>query len=140
MIRELCCADLVAVNKLLAYFASKPVICASDLNHPFYRFLVYTVENAIVGVMMYEIKYDNMEIDYIIVDKMFRSKKIASMLLEKLMEIALLNKIKNITLEVRISNETAINLYKKFGFEEIVIRKNYYDSEDAILMLKKVNL
>ena len=45
--------------------------------------------------------------------------------------------LENITLEVRESNYSAINLYKKFGFNECATRKNYYGSEDAILMIKK---
>ena len=45
---------------------------------------------------------------------------------------------KNITLEVRVSNEIARNLYKKFGFREVALRKFYYGDEDAILMEKQV--
>lgn len=38
-------------------------------------------------------------------------------------------------LEVRVSNNPAINLYKKFGFKEVKILKHYYaDGEDAYLM------
>ena len=53
----------------------------------------------------------------------------------------LLEKIsKKIFLEVRISNEIAIDLYKTKGFKEIGLRKNYYrlkeGREDAILMSK----
>ena len=44
----------------------------------------------------------------------------------------------NITLEVRISNEVARNLYKKFGFREVALRKFYYGDEDGILMEKQV--
>lgn len=40
------------------------------------------------------------------------------------------------TLEVRRSNEAAINLYKKFGFEVEGVRKEYYanNKEDALIM------
>ena len=44
----------------------------------------------------------------------------------------------NITLEVRVSNEIARNLYKKFGFREVALRKYYYGDEDGILMEKNV--
>ena len=44
----------------------------------------------------------------------------------------------NITLEVRVSNIPAINLYKKFGFREVALRKYYYGDEDGILMEKQV--
>lgn len=41
-------------------------------------------------------------------------------------------------LEVRISNTAAQNLYRKLGFKDISIRKNYYEAEheDAIVMRK----
>ena len=44
--------------------------------------------------------------------------------------------IRHHTLEVRRSNEPAINLYKKFGFEEEGVRKGYYrfGGEDALIM------
>ena len=45
--------------------------------------------------------------------------------------------LENITLEVGKNNNAAINLYKKNGFEQCALRKNYYGKEDAILMIKK---
>lgn len=46
--------------------------------------------------------------------------------------------IRGITLEVRESNEAAINLYSKLGFDSIGIRKKFYEKpvEDAIIMWK----
>ncbi len=38
-------------------------------------------------------------------------------------------------LEVRVSNETAKNIYQKYGFQVISTRKAYYpDGEDAYVM------
>ena len=40
-------------------------------------------------------------------------------------------------LEVNEKNERALKLYKKIGFEEISVRKNYYgNNENAIIMMK----
>ena len=45
--------------------------------------------------------------------------------------------VTEVILEVRVDNEQAINLYRKFGFEEVSIRKNYYqDGCDAQVMLR----
>ena len=46
-----------------------------------------------------------------------------------------------VSLEVRMSNCAAIDLYKKMGFETIAIRKAYYTHprEDALVMLKPLN-
>ena len=45
-----------------------------------------------------------------------------------------------VILQVRKSNEAAINFYKKLGFREMgKIRKYYIDGEDAILMAKMID-
>jgi ribosomal-protein-alanine N-acetyltransferase len=51
------------------------------------------------------------------------------------------NLAKNVNLQVRVSNEAARKLYKKVGFEETKLLKNYYpppDEEDGLLMIKKI--
>ena len=50
------------------------------------------------------------------------------------------NEVSKIFLEVRRSNEAAINLYKSEGFEETGIRKGFYEKprEDAILFMKNI--
>lgn len=51
------------------------------------------------------------------------------------------NSIENVTLEVRPSNLKAIHLYRKYGFEQVATRRNYYDNgEDAYLMLKRIDV
>jgi ribosomal-protein-alanine N-acetyltransferase len=61
-------------------------------------------------------------------------------LLAHLVHIAKSKKAEKLYLEVRSSNEAAIQLYKKRGFKEVGLRKNYYETlepnkrEDAILM------
>ena len=48
--------------------------------------------------------------------------------------------VETIFLEVRVSNLPAISLYKKLGFQELGIRKNFYDHplEDAYIMSCKL--
>ena len=47
------------------------------------------------------------------------------------------NTNKSITLEVNKNNIPALNLYKKFNFNEVAIRKGYYNGIDGILMERK---
>jgi [ribosomal protein S18]-alanine N-acetyltransferase len=62
-------------------------------------------------------------------------KGIASEMLSMLFREGLAGGMQDIFLEVRVSNESAIALYKRFGFEEIVVRKKYYqDGENALVM------
>ena len=59
-------------------------------------------------------------------------------MLEELINLAKERKLKDITLEVNVNNIPAINLYKKYNFKEVGLRKNYYNnSEDAIIMTLK---
>ena len=58
-------------------------------------------------------------------------------LMTHLLDFARRHKCRYITLEVRRSNEAALELYKRYHFEAVGVRPNYYieDREDAIVML-----
>lgn len=66
----------------------------------------------------------------------YRRKKIGEALLHFAVENCYQNGVKYITLEVRVSNEKAINLYTKYGFKSLGTRKEYYqdNNEDALIM------
>ena len=74
------------------------------------------------------------EINNIAVEREFRKKGIASALMQKMLEN--FSDVKKYYLEVRKSNENAIKLYKKFGFDFCGERKNFYSNptENALLM------
>ena len=61
---------------------------------------------------------------------------IASALLERLFELTRNDERRGFTLEVRVSNEAAIRLYEKLGFEARGVRRGYYtdNREDALIM------
>ncbi|MDD4608520.1 MAG: GNAT family N-acetyltransferase [Bacilli bacterium] len=103
---------------------------------PYSKVIGYVIDNVIVGFIDYSIIYDKAELNYIIILENYRNQKIASKLIEYFILDAKKNKCVNITLEVRTSNNLAINLYKKYGFVEVAIRNNYYQEEDGILMMK----
>ena len=79
-----------------------------------------------------------MEIDNFFVNPEYRNNGIGNKLMTYLVDMAKRLEVVNITLEVRESNDIAINLYKKYGFLEVAIRKYYYGDEDGILMEKQV--
>lgn len=106
--------------------------------NPFGRYVEYIVDNKTVGKMKYSIIYDRMELDDIFVEESYRGKGIGIKLMSYLVSEAIDKNVVNITLEVRVSNEIARNLYKKFGFREVALRKFYYGNEDGILMEKQV--
>ena len=65
-----------------------------------------------------------------------RSRGIGELLVIAAIEQAITQLAKVVTLEVRVSNHTAKNLYRKYGFEERGLRKGYYtdNREDAAIM------
>ncbi len=72
-----------------------------------------------------------------------RRQGIAEHLLRQCLQEAYDMRISAAFLEVRPSNRAAVNLYKKFGFDVIAVRPNYYSensgqSEDAMIM--RINL
>ena len=97
---------------------------------------IYThiIDNKVCGYLMVLDSIDVYEILSIATIKEYRSKGIAQELLDKI-------KTKDIFLEVRESNQVAINFYKKNKFKEISVRKNYYSepNENAIIMKLEVN-
>lgn len=96
--------------------------------------IIFVVDKKIVSFIVYSLMYENVEIIDVFTNKNYRNKGYSYSLLKEIIND---NKDKNITLEVSKENISAINLYKKAGFEEVAIRKGYYDGIDALLMLKK---
>ena len=72
----------------------------------------------------------------------FRRRGIGEALVTVLLEHTVKKGILSHTLEVRASNEAAISLYTKFGFQPAGLRKNYYEDngEDAIIMWRTEKL
>ena len=96
---------------------------------------IYLIDNKVCGYLIILDSIDVYEILAIATVEKYRNKGIAQELLDKI-------KTKDIFLEVRESNQTAINFYKKNKFKEISIRKNYYSepTENAIIMKLEVNV
>jgi ribosomal-protein-alanine N-acetyltransferase len=70
------------------------------------------------------------------VDPEWHRHQVASRLLLHLARQSIARGARNLTLEVRMSNEGAQALYRRFGFAPAGIRKNYYveTNEDALVM------
>lgn len=99
--------------------------------------LVYEKNKQIVGMLGYYILFDDAQITTIAVSEKARNQYIASELMSYMIHDCNEKDCSILSLEVRKSNHKAINLYKKFDFIEMNIRKGYYeDGEDAIFMMK----
>ena len=91
----------------------------------------YVVEdnNMIVGYVGLWIMYDQSQITTIGVHPDHQRKGIAQMMMEKMIEESTNHHCETMSLEVRVSNEKAISLYKKNDFETVALRKNYYENQ-----------
>ena len=98
----------------------------------------FEIDNKIVSFLNYSLIYNRIEIEYIYTDSEYRNRGIASKLLNYLVDLGINNNCLNITLEVKKSNFNAIKFYEKNGFKKISIRKNYYNGEDGIMMLREL--
>ena len=95
-----------------------------------HKYLVARDDDRIVGYIGIEKILDEEHIINMAVHPDCRGKGIGRRLIQHI-----LNDEDVFFLEVRISNETAKNIYEHFGFKTISIRKGYYaDGEDAYVM------
>lgn len=109
----------------------------NELNqNQFASYIVLEEEGQIVGYCGAWLVIDEAHITNIAILPEFRGRGFGEALLRKMMEQCREKDIERMTLEVRVSNKVAQSLYKKLGFQEGAIRKNYYsdNQEDAIVM------
>ena len=99
-----------------------------------------------IGYLIAMLSFDTADILNIGIDPSFKRQGHGTALLNQLIEELRKRNICKILLEVRAGNKSAIQFYKKQGFEEISVRKNYYTKnsknqlhrEDGIIMRIKI--
>ena len=96
------------------------------------------VDDALVGYVIVSRYVDAWHVMNVAVDPQHRGRGIARMLLERLFELTADDARRGYTLEVRVSNDAAIDLYESLGFQSQGIRRGYYtdNREDALIMWK----
>lgn len=141
-IRKAKISDLEAIKEIedesfINPFTKEDLLYEISQN-PVSNFLVLEKDGLVVGFLDYWVTFDSATIDQIAVKKSERNQGFARILLEKsINDLKELGEVSFFTLEVRTSNEPAINLYKRFGFQKVTIKEKYYDDgEDAIYMIK----
>ncbi|OZB96006.1 ribosomal protein S18-alanine N-acetyltransferase [Paenibacillus sp. XY044] len=104
-------------------------------NH-FARYMMMEWNGEPVGYAGMWTVIDEAHVTNIAVLSPYRGRKWGERLLLELMKTASQLGMKRMTLEVRVSNRVAQNLYMKMGFEPAGLRKGYYsdNQEDAMIM------
>ena len=97
------------------------------------------LENLLIGICVFQVVIDEVQINYFVVNQNFRKKGFGSYLMNYLIKRCKKLNINKLLLEVSQSNITAENFYNRFDFSTVGIRKNYYkDGSDALLKEKNL--
>lgn len=101
--------------------------------NPFSHLYKVEINGKIVGYLVYWITFETAQLCKIAIAPNYRRQGIAQALMKQLIGAAREAQCEFITLEVRVSNQAAIALYERFGFERVGTRKSYYqdNGEDA---------
>lgn len=112
----------------------------NTISYSYNNIYIATIKYQVVGLIDYSILSDKAYLNNIAVLPAHRNKKIASNLMGNMTNICKNKNVKSISLEVRCSNNVAINFYEKFNFIKIARRSNLYcqPNEDGWVM--KLNM
>jgi len=93
-------------------------------------------DEVITGFAGFWIMVDEAHITSIASRAIYRGQGIGELLLQTIIDMAAERKARIVTLEVRVSNSIAQNLYTKYGFNQVGLRRGYYSDnrEDALIM------
>ena len=130
-----------ALEKLEEQCFSQPwtaEMLASQMPDERHVFLVAEAEGEVLGYVGMMHILDEGYISNVAVSPLARRQGIGDRLIDALLQRADNLELSFVTLEVRESNSPARALYAKHGFQDVGLRKNYYDQpkENAILMTK----
>ena len=115
---------------------------AGELNNPLSLWLVALDGDAVAGYVGSQSVLGESDMMNIAVDPNYRRQGVAAALIEELVLQLKQNGNHCLTLEVRASNDPAVKLYEKLGFDQIGRRPNYYRNpkEDALILRKEWQL
>ncbi len=107
-----------------------------ELSNPAARVRGVFVSGTLVGYSIAHVVMDEAHLVSIGVAPEYRGQGLGAVLIQDLKRIARVENVRVLTLQVRVSNQVAQRLYRKFGFQVAGVRKGYYSDnrEDAITM------
>jgi len=102
----------------------------------FAKYMVMEQDGDILGYGGMWLIVDEAHVTNIAIRERYQGQGLGKLLLGEMMKTAHWLGAKRMTLEVRVSNEVAQRLYRRFGFEPSGIRPGYYSDnmEDALIM------
>lgn len=94
------------------------------------------IDSTIVGFSGQMFLDDEAHVNNIAVDPAWQGRGLGAAIFGDLVRVALDRGTRHLTLEVRVGNDPALALYRRFGLAPVGVRRNYYPEtgEDALVM------
>ena len=104
------------------------------------RVLGLLFSNLIIGICVFQVVFDEAQINYFVVNQKFRKRGFGSYLMIDMIKRCKKLNINKLLLEVSQSNITAEKFYSRFDFSTVGVRKNYYKDGSNALLKEKILL
>lgn len=137
VIRPMTREDLPVVTALEAEIYPQPWspgVFESEIDREDRAYLVVDNSQGIAGYGGMMFVEEDAHITTMAVSPRARRGRLGTRLMLRLVDEARQRGARNLTLEVRASNAAAQRLYDRFGFDRVGVRKDYYRTEDAVIM------
>lgn len=107
------------------------------LKQPVALNLVACMNEIVIGYLLSYLVVDELHLNNLAVDNDFQKQGVAAGLMQEMFNRLEATAVKHCYLEVAVTNSGAIAFYRRWGFDQVAIRKNYYHTgEDALVMVK----
>lgn len=136
-LRPLAMGDVDAVAAVEAAVYPQPwsrAVFEDELAQANRTYLLAETEGAVAGYGGVMVVGGEAHITTLVVAPERRGLKLGTRIMLRLVEAALSSGATSLTLEVRASNTQAQTIYRRFGMAPVGVRKNYYRTEDALIM------
>jgi ribosomal-protein-alanine N-acetyltransferase len=143
--RKAICDDVIGIHRVEASSFLLPwslrAIYDDVCNNESSMYVVAVCTAHIVGFCGVHYILDEGHITNVAVLNDFRRQGIGKKLVQTMFDLSP-SYIDKFTLEVRVSNRTAINIYRSLGFKSFGVRPNYYgdNGEDALIMWRNIRV
>ena len=131
--------EILELNKGLSIKTWPKSSFEHDLNNEVALINVLKINNEIIGYYDIWFLFENVDLAFIAVKKEYQHMGYGTLLMKDIMHKCIQKGIEFINLEVRKDDLKAVGLYRKFGFEDVNVRKDYYGkNKDALCMVRSL--